>query len=140
MNSISGHCLCKSIRFKILSECRKSVFCHCSMCQRSNSEFSLYTKVKIENFKISKNLSLKWFFSSKKYKRGFCSRCGSSLFFKQREKPTHVAISTGCLNKAIPIAGHIYYQDKKMKIPLYKNLKKFHKSHRGFFDKFKFKI
>lgn len=58
MASIKGHCLCKSIQFKINSECRKSVFCHCKMCQRSNSEFSLYTKVNLKNFIITDSIKL----------------------------------------------------------------------------------
>ncbi|MDC1316174.1 GFA family protein [Alphaproteobacteria bacterium] len=134
MTFIKGHCLCKSIQFKINSEYRKSVFCHCTMCQRSNSEFSLYTKVNLKNFIIIKKNSLKWYSSSKYYKRGFCSKCGSSLFFSKQAKPSHIAVITGCLNVSVPAVGHIYYQDKKNKLTIGKNLKKFKKSSKGYFD------
>ena len=140
MASIKGHCLCKSIQFKINSECRKSVFCHCKMCQRSNSEFSLYTKVNLKNLIINKKNSLKWYSSSKSYKRGFCLKCGSSLFFQKQVSPSHIAVITGCLNKSVPTVGHIYYQDKKNKLTIGKNLKKFKKSSEGFFDNHIYKI
>ncbi len=81
MKKIKGSCLCKSISFEIINECRYSVLCHCTMCQKSNAEFSNYTKVQKNNFKFLSKKNLKWFFSSKNFKRGFCNNCGSSYFF-----------------------------------------------------------
>ena len=64
MKSISGSCLCKLIKFTIHNECRKVVLCHCTMCQKSNAEFSAYTKVKMNNFSLDQKKTLKWFKSS----------------------------------------------------------------------------
>ena len=63
MKKIKGSCLCKNIVFEIFNECRYSVLCHCTMCQKSNAEFSNYTKVKKENFKLG-YLILDWAASS----------------------------------------------------------------------------
>ena len=115
MKKIKGSCLCKNIVFEIFNECRYSVLCHCTMCQKSNAEFSNYTKVKKENLKFLKKKNLKWFFSSKKFKRGFCSNCGSSLFFQSRTSNEEIAISSGSLNSKVPVKGHIFYKDKKIK-------------------------
>ena len=52
MKKIKGSCLCKSISFEIINECRYSILCHCTMCQKSNAEFSNYTKVQKNNFKF----------------------------------------------------------------------------------------
>jgi hypothetical protein len=82
------------------------------MCQKSNAEFSNYTKVKKENLKFLKKKNLKWFFSSKKFKRGFCSNCGSSLFFQSRLSNEEIAISSGSLNSKVPVKGHIFYKIK----------------------------
>ncbi|MDA9655877.1 hypothetical protein N9T31_00445 [Alphaproteobacteria bacterium] len=49
-------------------------------------------------------------------------------------------ISTGSLKKNISTIGHIYYQDKKSKLIIGKNLKKFKKSSDGIFDSYLFKI
>ena len=140
MKFINGSCLCKNISFKILNECRYSVFCHCTMCQKSNAEFSNYTKVKKENLKFITKKKLKWFNSSKNFKRGFCSECGSSLFFQSILSDDYIAISTGSLDKNIPSKGHIYYKDKKSNLTFSNNLKKFKASANGFFDKFIYKI
>ena len=140
MKSISGNCLCGSVSFKISVKCRYSVICHCTMCQKSNAEFSNYTKVQKDNFKFVNKKNLKWFYSSEEYKRGFCSKCGSSLFFQSRKSNNEIAVSTGSLNAKIPVKGHIFYKDKKSNLTFSGNLKKFNQSSKGFFDKFIYKI
>ena len=140
MKYISGSCLCKSIKFKIFDECRYSVLCHCKMCQKSNAEFSNYTKVKKNNLKFIQKKNLSWFLSSKNFKRGFCKKCGSSLFFQSRHSNKEISVSSGSLNSRIPVIGHIYYKDKKSNLTFSKIHKKFEKSHNGYFDKFIYKI
>lgn len=140
MKKIKGSCLCKSISFEIYNECRYSILCHCTMCQKSNAEFSNYTKVQKENFNFSTKKNLKWFYSSKNFKRGFCSNCGSSLFFQSQHSNSEIAVSTGSLNTRVPVKGHIYYKDKKSNLKFPGNHKKFQKSSKGFFDKYIFKI
>src|SRR5210317_1898736 len=140
MKKIKGSCLCKNIVFEIFNECRYSVLCHCTMCQKYNAECSNYTKVKKENLKFLKKKNLKWFFSGKKFKRGFCSNCGSSLFFQSRLSNEEIAISSGSLNSKVPVKGHIFYKDKKSNLSFPKTHKKFSQSAQGFFDKFIYKI
>ena len=131
---IQGSCLCKSVSFKIYKETRKAVICHCTMCQKSNGEFSSYTKAKLNNFKLTKKSSLKWYHSSKNFRRGFCFKCGSSLFFQKIKNPIDIAISTGSLKKNISTVGHIFYHYKKSIIDIGSKLKKFQKSSNGYFD------
>ena len=140
MKYISGSCLCGSISFKMINECRYSVLCHCTMCQKSNAEFSNYTKVKKENLKFIKKKNLKWFNSSKNFKRGFCLNCGSSLFFQSRLSSDEIAISSGSLDRKVPVKGHIFYKDKKSNLSFPRKHKKFSQSALGFFDKFIYKI
>ena len=140
MKKIKGSCLCKNITFEIFNECRYSVLCHCTMCQKANAEFSNYTKVKKENIKFLQKKNLKWFHSSQNFKRGFCSNCGSSLFFQSRTSNNEMAISTGSLNNHIPVKGHIFYKEKKSKLSFPRMHKKFPRSAQGFFDQFIYKI
>ena len=140
MNKIKGSCLCKSISFEIINECRYSILCHCKMCQKSNAEFSNYTKVQKNNFKFLSKKGLKWFLSSKKFKRGFCNNCGSSLFFQSRQSNHEIAVSTGSLSSTVPVKGHIYYKDKKSNLSFSNKHKKFMKSANGFFDNLIYKI
>ena len=140
MKKIKGSCLCKSISFEIYNECRYSILCHCTMCQKSNAEFSNYTKVQKENFKFSTKKNLKWFYSSKNFKRGFCSNCGSSLFFQSQHSNSEIAVSTGSLNTRVPVKGHIYYKDKKSNLTFPGNHTKFETSSKGAFAHYIYKI
>ena len=97
MKKIKGSCLCKKISFEIKNECRYSVFCHCQMCQTSNAEFSSYTKVKKENLNFKSKKTLKWFKSSKSAKRGFCNKCGASIFFKFKNSD-NISVAAGMFN------------------------------------------
>ena len=49
---------------------------------KTHGHHAAYTSIEEQNVKFLKKRTLKWFKSSKKAKRGFCSKCGASLFFK----------------------------------------------------------
>jgi hypothetical protein len=57
--------------------------------------------------------TLRWFQSSENADRGFCSRCGGNLFWKQTGSPD-IYITAGTLDKPtdIKIAQHIYVASK----------------------------
>ena len=50
-----------------------------------------------------------------------------------------ISVSSGSLNKTIPIIGHIYYKNKKSNLNIIK-LKRFSQSAKGYFDKYIHKI
>ena len=56
--------------------------CHCVQCVKTHGNYAAYTHVEEKNIKFLKKRTLKWFKSSKRAKRGFCNKCGASLFFK----------------------------------------------------------
>ncbi len=77
----SGRCLCGSVRFRIAGPLRPTVIaCHCRNCRRFSGGLFTVTAARKEHLVITKKGSLKWFKSSKHNKRGFCGKCGSSLF------------------------------------------------------------
>lgn len=53
-----------------------------------------------------------WFASSDFARRGFCGRCGSTLFYKPNSRD-HVAILAGSFDTptGLGIAGHVYVED-----------------------------
>ena len=128
MKKIKGSCLCKKITFEIKNECRYSVFCHCQMCQASNAEFSSYTKVKKENLNFKSKKTLKWFKSSKKAKRGFCSKCGASIFFKFN-KSKNISISAGMFDKSLKVktTRNIFIKNRLKYYKLDQSLPKFNR-------------
>ena len=75
-------CLCGGIKLKINGLLRHVSNCHCIQCMKTHGNYSAYTNAKEKDVIFLKRRTLKWFRSSKKAKRGFCSRCGASMFFK----------------------------------------------------------
>jgi hypothetical protein len=49
---------------------------------KTHGHYAAYTNIEERNVKFLKKRTLKWFRSSKRAKRGFCNKCGASLFFK----------------------------------------------------------
>ena len=80
--SLKAKCLCGSISFKTSGYHRDVQNCHCVQCLKTHGHHAAYSKVEEKDLKFLSKKSLKWFKSSKRAKRGFCSNCGASIFFK----------------------------------------------------------
>ena len=80
--SLKASCLCRGIQFKTKGYHRNIQNCHCIQCMETHGHHAAYTCVEEQNIKFIKKRTLKWFRSSKRAKRGFCNKCGASLFFK----------------------------------------------------------
>jgi hypothetical protein len=82
------------------------------MCQRAHGA-PVVTWVGVEEtrFRLMPNHVLKWYASSTDSERGFCSACGSSLFFRSRRWPGQIHIVRS--NIAGPIdaspSAHVYW-------------------------------
>ena len=87
-------CLCKGVKFKVKGKLRHVLNCHCDYCMKTHGNFASYTSTSKINLKFISKKTLKWFRSSKKAKRGFCNRCGASIFFKFIKNDT-ISISAG---------------------------------------------
>ena len=75
-------CLCGGIQLKIKGLLRHVSNCHCRQCMKTHGNYAAYTNVFEKDIKFIKKRTLKWFKSSKKARRGFCGKCGASMFFK----------------------------------------------------------
>ena len=75
-------CLCGGIQLKIKGPLRHVSNCHCRQCMKTHGNYAAYTNALEKDIKFIKKRTLKWFKSSKKAKRGFCNKCGASIFFK----------------------------------------------------------
>ena len=80
--SLKASCLCGGIKLKTQGYHRNVQNCHCIQCMKTHGHHAAYTNVEEQNIKFLKKRTLKWFKSSKRAKRGFCNKCGASLFFK----------------------------------------------------------
>ena len=101
-NSKIISCLCGGIKLKINGPLRHVSNCHCIQCMKTHGNFAAYTALKDINVKFITKRTLKWFKSSKKAQRGFCKKCGASIFFKMN-KSNIISISAGLFDKSLKL-------------------------------------
>ena len=76
-----GSCLCGAVRFAVAGDLPEASACHCSKCRKHTGHFEAGVDLPRSRVAISGGDRLTWYHSSEKVRRGFCSVCGSSLFF-----------------------------------------------------------
>jgi hypothetical protein len=126
--SLKAKCLCGNISFKTSGYHRDVQNCHCIQCIKTHGNFAAYSKVEDKDLKFINKKSLKWFKSSKRAKRGFCSNCGASIFFKVLGTNS-ICISAGIFNKPtrLKTSIEIFTKGKSDYYKLSSNLPKFSK-------------
>jgi hypothetical protein len=84
MTSASGRCLCGDVRFTAQLPSKWVAHCHCTLCQRSSgAAFVTWVGLAEDRCRIDDPRSrLAWFASSERGERGFCRRCGTTMFFR----------------------------------------------------------
>ena len=100
--SLKASCLCGGIKLKTQGYHRNVQNCHCIQCMKTHGHHAAYTNVEERNVKFLKKRTLKWFKSSKRAKRGFCNKCGASLFFKIIGGKT-ISIAAGMFDRPIKL-------------------------------------
>ena len=100
--SFKASCLCGGIKLKTQGYHRNVQNCHCIQCMKTHGHHAAYTNVEERNVKFLKKKTLKWFKSSKRAKRGFCNKCGASLFFKIIGAKT-ISIAAGMFNRPVKL-------------------------------------
>jgi hypothetical protein len=76
-----GSCLCGAVRFTVKGDLPAPVACHCVQCRKQTGHYEVSTDVPRGALSIEGEEHLTWYFSSEAVRRGFCSICGSSLFW-----------------------------------------------------------
>ena len=111
--SVKGSCECQGVMFELTGELRDVVFCHCSQCRKTSGHYWAATQVSKGNLNLIKATSLSWYDSSNKARRGFCSVCGSSMFY-ERKGIDKISVSAGSLEipTSLDRMRHIYVASK----------------------------
>ena len=81
--ALSGGCLCGAVRYEIAGELTRASHCHCSMCRKQHgAAFGSYAAVGRADFRwVSGESEIARFEATPGIARGFCRRCGSTLFW-----------------------------------------------------------
>jgi hypothetical protein len=106
---ISGGCLCGQVRYEVRGVLRNVIACHCVQCRRTSGHFVAATACRRQAFTLVNYETLKWYCAISGFRRGFCSACGSNLFFEE-EGAERVSIAAGSLDapQGLTIAAHIF--------------------------------
>jgi hypothetical protein len=95
--SFTGGCLCGGIRFEVEQPTKWCAHCHCSLCRRAHGAgYVTWFGVARDRFLLDDSEQLlAWYRSTPGARRGFCSRCGSTLFFEGDRWPDERHIVLG---------------------------------------------
>ena len=109
----TGSCLCGAVRFTTSGPLRGVVYCHCSQCRKQSGHFYAATRVDDADLEIGGAENVTWFAASSVAKRGFCTTCGSVLFWKH-EDLCETSIMAGVFDSPSGLKGefHIFVGDK----------------------------
>ena len=116
--TVSGSCLCKSVKYTITGETRRFYHCHCSRCRKATG--TGYAS----NLLLSPHTSLKWLKGenvisrykvpeAERFYNCFCQNCGSPLPRPVPELDA-VIIPAGSLDTSPPISpqGRIFWESR----------------------------
>ena len=110
----TGGCLCGGVRLTIDNPPAKVSVCHCSMCRRwtGGPLMALHPE---KPLRLDKTDTLTWHRSSEWAERGFCSTCGTSLFYRIVATPDDVIATPGALDDQTMFSGldvEIFIEEK----------------------------
>jgi hypothetical protein len=108
-----GSCLCGAVSFEVSGPLHPPDACHCTQCRKQSGHFWASTDVPRAALTIRGAEQLTWFRSSAKVQRGFCSTCGSALFWDPLQRD-FIGIAMGAFDKptGTRLGMHIFVAEK----------------------------
>jgi hypothetical protein len=100
--TVTGGCLCGSVRYEYRGEVGPAGYCHCADCRRvSGSAFGVSVRVKAAGFRVTSGI-LKGYTktgdSGRPVTRFFCPDCGSPIYTAPPLHPDTYFIKAGSLD------------------------------------------
>lgn len=110
----TGSCLCGSVTYRVTGDMAKVTACHCTQCRKQTGTY--YSASTIEDGQIEihdEQGHLNWFNASEQAQRGFCSNCGSAMFWK-RNSSKNMSVLVGTLDgeTGLEFGQHIFTHDR----------------------------
>lgn len=102
----TGGCLCGGVRFEAEPPFSGIQACHCQRCRRWSGHYWAAAEVPLARFRLIAEATLGWF-PGAAARRGFCTRCGASLFRQPLGGP-RIEIAAGALDATggLRLLGH----------------------------------
>ena len=108
-----GSCLCGAVSFETAAELKAPDACHCSQCRRQSGHYWASTDVPRSATTIRGEDKVTGVRAAEKVRRGFCSVCGSALFWEPIGQD-RLAIAMGAFDQptGTHLEMHIFVADK----------------------------
>ena len=94
----TGQCACGAIRYTVDGSLRPVMNCHCHRCRRITGHFMAATSADVADLSVQSTETLRWYEATAGVFYGFCSTCGSSLFWRNDDEPHRWSIGAGTLD------------------------------------------
>lgn len=113
LEDVTGGCYCGRVRFRARGVSPEVVECHCSQCRKQAGHRYASTGARTSDVEIDGAANLTWFRASPAAERGFCSTCGSHLFWRVSDKD-YTGILAASIDEpsGLHMAKHIFVDDK----------------------------
>jgi len=107
-----GGCLCGGVRYRATGALRDVIACHCGQCRRITGHYGAFSACPREDLHLVSAETLAWYESSPGIRRGFCSRCGATLFW-DNPKRNFISLAAGSLDQpsGVKLVAHIFVAD-----------------------------
>ncbi|MEQ8899103.1 MAG: GFA family protein [Roseovarius sp.] len=104
-----GGCLCEAVRFRVDADLRDPIACHCKQCRQQSGHFFSAVAAPKTAVSFERDEGLCWYRHTDIATRGFCRRCGSTLFWRGDEGPD-VMVAMGALDETggLKLSGHYW--------------------------------
>lgn len=109
-----GSCFCGAVKFELTGDIPAPSACHCTQCRKHSGHYEASTDVPRSNLKVFGSESLTWFHTTgKNVRRGFCSTCGSSMFWDPVGRDcTSIAMGAFDTPTSTKLVRHIFVANK----------------------------
>jgi hypothetical protein len=109
-----GSCLCGAVRFEVAAPLHAPDACHCTKCRKTSGHYWVSTDVLRKDLTIHGAEHLTWYQSSGRVRRGFCSTCGSALFWDPPPDREKIGVAMGAFEAptGTQLGIHIFVADK----------------------------
>ena len=110
---LTGSCLCGAVTVEVTGALTAPDACHCTQCRKMTGHFLVSTDIAKSALTVQGEAQVGWYQSSPKVRRGFCTRCGSTLFWDPIFKDM-IAVAMGLFDQptGTHIAKHIFVAHK----------------------------
>lgn len=97
---LTGGCLCGDVRYEVTAPLERASHCHCGMCRKQHgAAFGTYASARRDAFRWTTGEErIARFASSPGIERGFCPRCGSTLFWDEIADDRRFGLALGTVD------------------------------------------